>query len=228
MSDGPVPKIYQTLYAAYGPQHWWPGESPLEVAVGALLTQNTNWTNVEKAIANLKAADMLDAGRIIACERHRLETLIRPSGFFRQKAGRLQRLCRFWLERDAPGGLRRMPTSRLRQDLLALHGIGPETADSILLYALERPVFVIDAYTRRIFARLGLTKPGADYQALQDYLSSRLPADTRLFNEFHALLVTHAKRHCRSRPRCQGCPLAPACRHDGERQGGLEARALSG
>jgi len=209
--DHPLMQIYRLMLDAYGPQHWWPAENPFEVMVGALLTQNTNWQNVEKAIANLKAADMLAADRIAACEISQLEALIRPSGYFRQKAVRLQTLCRFYLAHGEMPGLSRVPTHDLRQQLLALNGIGPETADSILLYAFERPAFVIDAYTRRIFSRLGLMDTDASYHALQKFFTSRLPAEAALFNEYHALIVQHAKQHCRVKPDCTACPLAHIC-----------------
>jgi len=207
----PLMRIYTLLLHAYGPQHWWPADSSFEVMVGALLTQNTNWQNVEKAISNLKSEDMLTAGNIIACEIRQLETLIRPSGYFRQKALRLQTLCRFYRERGETSGLSRVPTHELRQQLLALNGIGPETADSIMLYACKRPVFVVDAYTRRIFSRLGLTDADAGYHALQEFFTSRLTADAELFNEYHALIVQHAKQHCRVKPDCTACPLAHIC-----------------
>jgi len=158
-AHAPAMHIYRTLHQAYGPQHWWPADTPFEVMVGALLTQNTNWKNVEKAIAQLKHADLLHAASIISCPIARLEALIRPSGYFRQKAGRLQGLCRFYVRHGELAGLQNIPTDQLRHMLLELKGIGPETADSILLYALDRPLFVIDAYTRRIFARLGLCSP---------------------------------------------------------------------
>jgi len=207
----PTMEIYRLLFDAYGPCHWWPAENPFEVMIGALLTQNTNWQNVEKAISNLKSADMLSADAIAACELSRLETLIRPSGYFRQKASRLKTLCRFYLQHGEMDGLTGMDTTSLRQDLLSLNGVGPETADSILLYALDRPIFVIDAYTRRIFARLGLTSTEAAYYELQDYFSSHLPSDARLFNEYHALIVVHAKQHCRLHADCAGCPLGQIC-----------------
>ncbi|HKI61986.1 MAG TPA: endonuclease III domain-containing protein [Mariprofundaceae bacterium] len=203
--------VFRLMLEAYGQQHWWPGDSPFEVMVGALLTQNTNWQNVEKAITNLKSAGMLSAGSISGCELPHLETLIRPSGYFRQKAVRLQTLCRFFLEQGEIPGLQAAGTDDLRHQLLALNGIGPETADSILLYALNRPVFVIDAYTRRIFARLGIIGPDAGYPELQNYFTSRLPADAAMFNEYHALIVQHAKQHCRVRPDCTACPLGHIC-----------------
>jgi endonuclease-3 related protein len=204
-------QVFRLMLEAYGPQNWWPGDSAFEMMVGALLTQNTNWQNVEKAITNLKSAGILSADSIAGCELPRLETLIRPSGYFRQKAARLQTLCSFFLEQGGIPGLQAAGTDDLRHQLLALNGIGPETADSVLLYALNRPVFVIDAYTRRIFSRLDLTDPDAGYPELQDYFTSRLPADEALFNEYHALIVQHAKQHCRVRPDCTACPLGLIC-----------------
>jgi len=177
--------------------------------VGAILTQNTAWTNVEKAIANLKAADALDARSMLDMPGERLRELIRPSGFFNQKAGRLRLFCSFYLENGGVKGIGQLDDPQAA--LLALNGIGPETADSMLLYALGIPVFVIDAYTRRIFARLGLTEADASYHALQDYFHASLDRDTRLFNEYHALIVQHAKQHCRVRPDCPGCPLQHSC-----------------
>jgi endonuclease III related protein len=201
--------IHDRLLAAYGPQGWWPADTAFEMMVGAILTQNTSWTNVERAIANLRAHGLLDASTITACDEVQLAAALRPSGYFNQKAHRLQRFAAFYLEHGGEAGLRRL--SDPRQALLALHGIGPETADSMLLYALNMPVFVIDAYTRRIFARLGATSPDAGYHVLQDYFQRQLPASVPLFKEFHALIVMHAKQHCRTRPACSDCPLRPGC-----------------
>jgi len=203
--------IHDRLLAAYGPQGWWPADSVFEMMVGAILTQNTSWTNVEAAIANMKAAGLLDARAIAVCSEDRLATAIRPSGYYNQKARKLKIYADFYLSHGGEPGLRALTSPR--QMLLALHGIGPETADSMLLYALERPVFVIDAYTRRIFGRLGLTEPAAGYHALQDYFHSSLPSSLELFKEYHALIVMHAKRHCRIRPVCAGCPLQDGCAH---------------
>jgi len=203
--------IHDRLLSAYGPQGWWPADSTFEMMVGAILTQNTSWTNVEAAIANLKAAGLLDARAIAACDEGQLATAIRPSGYYNQKAQKLKIFADFYLGHGGEPGLRTL--ARPRQVLLALHGIGPETADSMLLYALERPVFVIDAYTRRIFSRLGATSPEASYHALQDYFHSGLPASLALFKEYHALIVMHAKHHCRTRPVCAGCPLQDGCAH---------------
>ncbi|HEX8979424.1 MAG TPA: endonuclease III domain-containing protein [Parasulfuritortus sp.] len=206
---------YERLSAHYGAQHWWPGETPFEVMVGAILTQNTAWSNVEKAIANLKSAGVLHCPALLTLPDPELADLIRPAGFFNVKTARLKALCRFLAERGvaeqpealvAQGG-----TATLRHDLLAVHGIGEETADSILLYALGLPSFVVDAYTRRIFGRLGLLRGGESYRDIQRQFASRLPEDVQLYNEYHALIVQLAKLHCRPRPRCAGCPLHSIC-----------------
>jgi len=204
-------QIYHVLLSAYGPQHWWPADTPFEVMVGAILTQNTSWTNVEKAIANLKSEDLMDARHILDCTLDHLAEVIRPTGFYRQKATRLNALCMFYLEHGCEQQLRRWPATSLRQRMLKVHGIGPETADSILLYALDKPVFVIDAYTTRIFSRLGTLDGHVGYAEAQAYFHARLPRSIPIFQEFHALIVAHAKRFCRSKPLCPGCPLAASC-----------------
>ncbi len=204
-------RLFERLLKAYGPQHWWPADGPFEVMVGAVLTQNTNWRNVERAIANLRAEGLLEPAALVRADADALRRLIRPAGFFRQKQGRLQRLARFVIEAGGIEALASEPTDRLRRRLLAQNGVGPETADSILLYAFDRPVFVVDAYTRRILHRLGMCASDIGYEALRSMLERALPRDARLFNEFHALFVAHAKRHCRTRPLCEGCPLAADC-----------------
>jgi endonuclease-3 related protein len=205
-------EIYHRLQDCFGPQHWWPGETPFEVAVGAILTQNTSWTNVAKAIANLKAAGCLDPHKLRELDSEPLELLIRPAGYFRVKAKRLQSFVD-WLYENYGGDLRNLEpvkTARLREELLAVSGIGPETADSILLYALNRPVFVVDTYTARIMVRHGLIVPeGLDYHQLQDLFLSNLEPDVALYNEFHALLVRAGKNYCKPTPRCGACPLDP-------------------
>ena len=203
-------EIYHLLLDFFGPQHWWPGETPFEVAVGAILTQNTSWTNVAKAIANLKAAGGLDPVKLDEMDTEQLELLIRPAGHFRVKAKRLKNFIN-WLCDNYAGDLKNLEsinTSRLRQELLSISGIGPETADSILLYALNRPVFVVDTYTARVMVRHGLIGPDLDYQQLQDLFMSNLEPDAALFNEFHALLVMTGKDYCKPDPKCQPCPLA--------------------
>ncbi len=205
-------EIYRKLLDFFGPQHWWPGETPFEVAVGAILTQNTSWTNVAKAIANLKAAGCLDPHKLHELDSEQLEMLIRPAGYFRVKAKRLRNFID-WLCENYDGDLRNLEsvkTSRLREELLAISGIGPETADSILLYALNRPVFVVDTYTARVMVRHGLIAPeGLDYHQLQDLFMSNLEPDAALYNEFHALLVMAGKDYCKPTPRCGACPLDP-------------------
>jgi len=205
--------IYHALFDRYGPRHWWPAESPFEMAIGAILTQNTNWNNVKTAIVNLRAADALTCAAINRLPRDELETLIRPSGVFRQKAERLQ-LFSGYLRAHYQGSLElllRQPLIETRQELLAQKGIGPETADSILLYAGGHPSFVIDAYTLRLFSRIGLFKNNVKYAAARDYFMQRLPSEVALYNEYHALIVIQCKEHCRKRPACENCPLEKNC-----------------
>jgi len=203
--------VYQRLHGAHGPQSWWPGDTRFEIMVGAVLTQNTAWTNVEKAIANLKTAHALTPEAIAAAPHRRLAAWLRPSGYFNVKAQRLRAFCRWLLEQGGERRLARWPTARLRAALLTVHGVGPETADDILLYAFNRPVFVIDAYTRRLFRRLGVIDGGEHYESLRELFEARLGADVPLFNEYHALIVAHAKEVCRPRPRCAGCCLRRMC-----------------
>lgn len=200
-----------TLLAFYGPQDWWPATTRFEVLVGAVLTQNTAWTNVEKAIANLKAAGLLDAQALLALPEADLGQIIRPAGTYNVKAKRLQALCRWFVEQGGFEGLDTWSTPFLRAALLGVHGVGRETADAMLLYAFDRPVFVVDAYARRILGRLGLIEGEPDYETLRASVEDAAPGDTDWFNELHALLVTHGKVHCRPRPRCAGCPLAAVC-----------------
>lgn len=197
------------MYQAYGPQYWWPGDSPFEVIIGAILTQNTNWSNVEKAISNLKNASLLNPARLRDTKTDRLAELIRPSGYFNIKARRLKSFVDFLFE-QFNGNLDSMfalDVKRIRHVLLEVNGIGPETADSILLYAGNHPTFVVDAYTKRIFLRLGILHEEHTYHQVQDYFMSHLEKDHRLFNEYHALIVRHAKEHCRTKPICKDCPL---------------------
>ncbi len=207
-------RIYKTLFTAYGPQHWWPGDSAFEIMVGAVLTQNTAWTNVEKAIANLKHARALSPESIAGAHPRRLAVWLKPSGYFNIKARRLQAMCRWLLAQGGVKRIARWPTDKLRHELLAVHGIGPETADDILLYAFNRPVFVIDAYTRRIFKRLRLIDGDEGYETLRHTFEKALDPDTqlvRLYNEYHALIVLHGKDVCRKKPRCGECCLARLC-----------------
>ena len=204
---------FQTLFASLGPMGWWPGRTPFEVIVGAILTQNTAWTNVEKAIANLRREFLLTPRAIERVPEARLATLIRPSGYFHQKAKKLKAFVHF-LRTKHGGSLARMfriATPELREQLLNVWGIGPETADSILLYAGQHTVFVVDAYTHRILGRHGLLPDsGATpaYEGVRALFEARLPRETQLYNEFHALLVNVGKNWCRTRePRCEECPL---------------------
>ena len=202
-------EIYQLLFDSFGPQHWWPGQTRFEIITGAILTQNTNWANVEKAIANLRSADCLTAENLHRLDVSKLAELIRPAGYFNIKAKRLKNFLD-WLFENYAGQLtniEQVNTSRLREELLAVNGIGRETADSILLYAFDRDVFVIDAYTARIATRHELIEPDADYEQLRQLFQSNLPPDTKLFNEYHALLVKLGKEFCRPKARCAGCPL---------------------
>ncbi len=205
-------QVYRRLHAAHGPQHWWPSQDePFEVMVGAVLTQNTAWTNVERAIANLRRQRALNARAIVASYPRRLASWLKPSGYFNVKAKRLRAFCRWYLAQGGINALRVLPTPRLRAALLTVNGVGPETADDILLYALARPVFVIDAYTRRIFKRLGLIDGAEDYETLRALFERRTRKNVARYNEYHALIVRHGKDICRTRPRCSACCLASGC-----------------
>ena len=202
--------VYDHLRAAYGPQNWWPGNSPFEVMVGAILVQNTAWKNVEKAIRNLADADLLEPHALANVDAEELQELIRPAGYFRLKTKRLLHLVRFVVDRY-DGDLDAMfsvSLSTLREELLSLNGIGPETADSILLYAGEQPTFVVDTYTHRVLARHGWIGYEAGYYEIKDTFEAELEQDVALFNEFHALLVRVGHHHCRKTPKCAKCPLA--------------------
>jgi endonuclease-3 related protein len=208
--------VYEQLLACYGPQHWWPGDTPFEIMVGAILTQSAAWGNVEKAIGNLKAAGKLSAAALREIPFDDLARIIYPSGYYNAKAKKLKALVE-WLGRynDDLSGLDKRQNLELRQELLNVHGIGPETADAILLYALRRPVFVIDAYTRRLFTRIGV-RPGQDtYEGWQTFLSENLPNDGRLFNEYHALIVRHGKEQCHKKPLCKVCCISDRCPSNG-------------
>lgn len=209
MTSERLNEIYQRLFERFGPQHWWPGETQFEIIVGAILTQNTNWANVEKAISNLKAADLLCPRRLYEIEIEELAELIRPAGYYNIKAGRLKNFLA-WLFENHHGRLNNlndMPTDLLHRELLEIKGVGRETADSILLYALNRPVFVVDAYTARIMTRHGLIDTDADYEQIRELFQSNLDEETQLFNEYHALLVRAGKEFCKPKPRCEDCPL---------------------
>jgi endonuclease-3 related protein len=204
-------RVYQRLFKVYGPQYWWPAEEPFEVITGAILTQSTAWTNVEKAIANLKNAGKLSPEGLRQLSDEELAGLIRPCGYYNVKAQRLKAFVNFLWENfdDDLDRLFENDVVLLRKKLLGIYGIGEETADSVLLYAGGKPVFVIDAYTRRVIDRMGLTPAAHNYAGYQTLFTKNLPADVKMFNEYHALLVHHAKEVCRKRPLCERCCLNP-------------------
>lgn len=222
--------LYDQLMARYGPQHWWPALEPFEIIVGAILTQSTAWKNVEKAIANLKSASALSPNALRRLPLAELAGIIRPCGYYNAKALKLKSLT-CWLGdyyNDNLANLFAHDTDCLRQKLLTVHGIGLETADSIILYAANKPVFVIDAYTRRIIDRFGLKPAGNDYSAYQALFMDNLPPDTRLFNEYHALLVCLAKEACRKHPACTQCCLSNLCLSSGTSREPVPAYVDSG
>ncbi|WP_198017504.1 endonuclease III domain-containing protein [Syntrophorhabdus aromaticivorans] len=201
--------IFNALLAAFGKRHWWPGETRLEVIVGAILTQNTSWKNVEKAIDNLKAMNLLDVGALHALSMEQLAKVIRPSGFYNVKSKRLKSFVKV-LHDEFSGAISNLDvlgTAELRKLLLRIEGIGNETADSILLYALNRPIFVVDAYTKRFLVNHGLYTGDGTYDDVQSFFMEHLPPDTYLFNEFHALIVCLCQNYCRKVPACAACPL---------------------
>ncbi len=214
-SPHPLRDVYRRLLESYGPQDWWPGDSPFEIIVGAILTQATSWTNVEKAMGNLKNASLLSPRGLRDIPTDELAALIRPSGYFNVKARRLKAFMHhLWDAHE--GNLDEMLASdaaNLRRNLLSINGIGEETADDILLYAANKPFFVIDAYTRRILERVGVDDGVKSYSDWQRLFHEALPPDARLFNEYHALLVRHGKDVCRPTPRCEECCLRPICRY---------------
>ncbi|MCM8790164.1 MAG: endonuclease III domain-containing protein [Candidatus Omnitrophica bacterium] len=203
--------VYDKLLRHFGPQGWWPGDTRFEIIVGAILTQNTAWKNVEKAISNLKAAGALDSpSAMMKLGQRRIARLIRPAGYYNVKAKRLCNFLRFLRSRHdfSLDNLSRLKTPLLRQELLSVNGIGPETCDSILLYAFRRPIFVVDAYTKRIFSRHGLFETGSSYDHIQKIFMDSLLPDHILYNEYHALIVRLGKEHCRKCPNCAECPLS--------------------
>lgn len=203
--------FYEAMYARFGHRNWWPGDSPFEVCVGAVLTQNTSWKNVEKAIENLKSGDALDPASIYALSQEELAVLIRPSGYYNIKAARLKNFVSHLAERHA-GNLNSLISASagdLRNELLRINGIGKETADSIILYAAEKPVFVVDAYTKRVLFRHGIISEKEEYDRVQDLFHRSLPRDVSLFNDFHAQFVAVGHHYCKKTPRCTGCPLQP-------------------
>ncbi|MGQ9796564.1 endonuclease III domain-containing protein [Desulfosoma sp.] len=211
---GPQPavflrRLFETLFAAFGPQGWWPADTPFEVIIGAILTQNTSWNNVTLAIERLKAKDLLDPHKILATDPETLRECLKPSGFFNQKTRYVLAFCRH-LQDHHEGNLLAFlaqDMALLRQELLGISGIGPETADSILLYAAHKPSFVVDAYTRRILSHHGMVSSTIGYEALRQYFMDALPSNVYLFQEFHALLVRIGHLFCRKKPRCGPCPV---------------------
>lgn len=208
-SSKKIREFYNVLYHNYGPQNWWPAESKLECIIGAILTQNTSWNNASKAISNLKQAMDLTVENIDSLTHERLSDLIRPAGYFNIKAKRIRNFIRFLVE-EFSGSIEKMFETgafELREKLLGITGIGPETADSILLYAGEKPVFVIDSYTYRILSRHMVIPEDAMYREMQELFMRSLEEDSSIYNEYHALIVALAKKHCRKKPKCEGCPL---------------------
>jgi len=201
---------YHTMLQFFGPQNWWPGDTPLEIMIGAVLTQNTNWKNVERAIDNLKRADMLDIEKLIKIHPSELAELIKPAGYFTVKAKRLQNLIRF-IWQNYEGSLEsffNQSVDSLREELLSISGIGPETADDIALYAAGKPTFVVDTYTYRIMLRHFFIAQDDDYEAIKHMFEDNLSTDIELFNEYHALLVAVGKNYCKKqKPLCEQCPL---------------------
>ncbi len=209
LQHAPIHKIYDALFERWGPQHWWPGETRLEMMLGAILTQNTAWTNVEKAIANLRQNGALDLDTLANASLEQIAEWIRPAGYFNQKAGYIKAMVETIHDRF-DGSLNKLfalDTPALRKELLSWKGIGPETADSILLYAGKRPVFVVDAYTKRFLLRHGWCNEKATYHEIAKLFTDHLPEDVQLFNEYHALIVRLGKEHCNTKPKCKGCPL---------------------
>ncbi|MCB1195016.1 endonuclease III domain-containing protein [bacterium] len=200
---------FKHLFSAYGQQDWWPAETPFEMIIGAILTQNTTWKNVETCIGALRERGVLEPRRLMEIPAEELAQIIRTSGYFNQKTKKITHFLNFFHAEYSLciETMRKEPLELLRMKLLALHGIGPETADSILLYALDKPVFVVDAYTRRIFGRHGLINPYAGYETIRSLFEENLENDAYLFNEYHALIVAVGKRHCGTVPKCEGCPL---------------------
>lgn len=204
-----IKNFYNLLYNHYGHQNWWPGESRLECIIGTILTQNTSWKNVEKAIYNLKSEINLTVEDLTKIPLERLSTLIRPSGYFNQKAKRIKNIINFINDKYSGNieNMLKVETLQLRERLLEINGIGPETADSILLYVFKKPIFVIDTYTYRILARHGLIPEDSSYNEMQDLFMTCLENDATLFNEYHALIVIVGKEHCKKNAVCEGCPL---------------------
>ncbi len=206
--------VYKSLLGFHGKRDWWPGDSRFEIMVGAILTQNTAWSNVEKAINNLKQADVLRPDALLNLHHRRLASLLRPSGYYNVKTKRLRAFCFWLLENNGADSLEKWKTVKLREALLSVHGVGPETADDILLYAFNRKVFVVDAYTRRIFSRLGILAGDESYEDIRAMFEKALKSSASLFNEYHALIVIHGATICKSRPDCKNCVLSNQCNYN--------------
>lgn len=206
-------QLYDSLYAEYGPQNWWPAETPFEVIIGAILVQSTAWKNVAQAIKNLKTAELLTPERLCKCRQDTLEALIRPSGYYRVKTKKIQAFMEHLRinYRNSLDALLAKDQPTLREELLSIYGIGEETADSILLYAARKPIFVVDAYTYRLLTRLGWTEGKYHYGKLQKIFMDALPKDADLFSEYHALIVRHGKATCAKTPKCSMCTLSQQC-----------------
>lgn len=219
-ANNPIINTYDLLLGYYGKQSWWPAEDNFEVMVGAILTQNTAWTNVEKAITNLKQQDLCNSRALAKIDQQQLAQLIKPSGYFNQKAERLKSFALWYQQRGGYDPLNKLSLPTLRKKLLELKGIGDETADDMVLYAFNKPSFVIDSYTRRIFSRLGLCSGTETYHQLQQMFQQQLMPDVERYKQYHALVVSHAKRHCQKKPSCEACPLALHCGYEKQQDQG--------
>ncbi|SMO54968.1 DNA-3-methyladenine glycosylase III [Balnearium lithotrophicum] len=208
-------EIYQTLFNFYGEQSWWPAQTPFEVCVGAILTQNTNWKNVERAIENLKLLNLLSPEKMVSVNIKTLQAAIKPVGFYRKKALYLKNFSEFLLRKGGLSRLQSLETQELRNELLEIKGIGKETSDSILLYALNKPIFVVDNYTKRLLLRLGLIKNSKiSYENLQDIVEKEIKPikeNIKIYKEFHALIVIHCKLKCKKKPLCEECTFSQVC-----------------
>ncbi|MCU0820979.1 MAG: endonuclease III domain-containing protein [Spirochaetes bacterium] len=205
-------KIYRALLKTYGPQYWWPGDTPFEISIGAILTQNVSWKNVETAIGNLKAEKLITPKTLYGAPDKKIAPLIRPTGYYNQKTKKIKNFLG-WFKRYnfSFARLEKIEPAVLRQELLSINGIGPETADSILLYAISKKIFVVDAYTKRIFGRIGFFSEKSTYHEIQDFFHGHFRGDVSDYNEFHALIVKHGKDVCRTKPLCGECCIKEVC-----------------
>lgn len=210
-------ELYQKLSGHFGEQGWWPADTEFEVIVGAILTQSSSWTNVEKAIKNLKSENLLTSRALLIVDDVKLREAVKPVGYYNQKTKKLKTFVGFLYDKydGNLGGFLDQPQDKLRNELLSIWGIGPETADSIILYAANKPSFVVDAYTKRIFCRLGAVGEDVTYHDLKKFFELNLPADLQLYKEFHALIVELGKNYCKRKPLCCICPIGDACENGG-------------